>query len=187
MFCQTSGVRELEISFTPTHATCVSFGDKTNQNPLALFLNLYTKKKKITLIHSNHQIFLRYCYSPQGPAEFHPSQPGPVSLPPSTSQIRRLLLRLCRPNVGAHSFGHLWPVTSRASPHRHSHHLTAPSPTVHQAHRPLQGCDRICSYSYHLLVAVVDKDDCCPMVVVQRKKKKKKMFVRRRYKSFKFQ
>jgi hypothetical protein len=38
VFCQTSGVRELEISFTPTHTTCVSFGDKTNQNPFALFL-----------------------------------------------------------------------------------------------------------------------------------------------------
>jgi hypothetical protein len=34
-------VRELEISFTPTHATRVSFGDKTNQNPIALFLILF--------------------------------------------------------------------------------------------------------------------------------------------------
>jgi hypothetical protein len=46
VFCQKSSVRELEISFTPTHATCVSFRDKTNQNPLALFLILYIKKKK---------------------------------------------------------------------------------------------------------------------------------------------
>jgi len=51
VFCQTSGVRELEISFTPTHATCVSFGDETNQNPLALFLILYIKKKN----HSHTQ------------------------------------------------------------------------------------------------------------------------------------
>jgi hypothetical protein len=95
------------------------------------FLFYFLKKK---LIHSKHQILLRYCYSPQGPAEFHPSQPGSVSLSPSTSQIWRLLLQLCRPNVGAHSSSHPWPVTSRASPHRHSHHLTAPSPAVHQAH-----------------------------------------------------
>jgi len=176
--------------YSDPHHLCLIWRQNKPKS-LALFLILfwfYILKKKITLIHSNLQIFLRYCYSPQGLAEFHPSQPGSVSLPPSTSQIRHLLLRLCRPSVDAHSSGHPWPVASRASPHRHNHHLTAPSLAVHQAHRPLQGCDRICSYSCHLLVAIVGKDDCCPYSCCSEKRcEKKKKFVRRRYKSFKFQ
>jgi hypothetical protein len=123
VFCQKSSVRELEISFTPTHATCVSFRDKTNQNPLALFLILYIKKKKKSL---SYTATIR---SSSVTVTLHKALPGSVSLLLSTS---------------------------------HSHHLTAPLPSVHQAHRPLQGCDRICSYSCHLLVAVVGKDDCCP-------------------------
>jgi hypothetical protein len=140
---------------------------------LDFVLILYIKKKN-TLIYSNHQIFLRHCYSSQGPAEFHPSHLGSVSLPSSTSQIRRLLLQLCRPSIGSHSFSHPWPVASRASPHCHSHHLTAHLPAVHQAHCPLQGCDRICSYSCHLLVALVGKDDCCPYSCCSEKRCEKK-------------
>jgi hypothetical protein len=50
VFCQTNGVRELEISFTPIHATYVLFGEK--------------KKKHDTLIHSKHQIGHDSCTVP---------------------------------------------------------------------------------------------------------------------------
>jgi hypothetical protein len=115
-FCQASRVRELKISFTPTHTTCDLIGDKTNQNlsrtasirSCFVTVTLHKAQPNSTL-HSRAQSLCRRPRLKSGTSSFDCG--GPASAPTSPaihgpSQVELLLTvtvttlpLLCRPSI----------------------------------------------------------------------------------------